>query len=147
MDSSRGNSSCNRKQCAKLATKIWGIRNEDMMKVRLFMIVFKNYSRLGACMHTANHPEGDTPRDQNEDNEQWIDSIPSLRERKIEAGRKQWKHLKKGAIEPHSERTKSRTTKRKAERDLHKKRAINEAKEIYRRNVISRKRGQSTIRD
>ena len=26
-----------------------------MMKVRLFMIVFKNYSRLGACMHTANH--------------------------------------------------------------------------------------------
>ena len=27
------------------------------------MIVFKNYSRLGACMHTANHPEGDTPRD------------------------------------------------------------------------------------
>ena len=24
-----------------------------MMKVRLFMIVFKNYSRLGACMHTA----------------------------------------------------------------------------------------------
>ena len=34
-----------------------------MMKVRLFMIVFKNYSRLGACMHTANHPEGDTPRD------------------------------------------------------------------------------------
>ena len=35
-----------------------------MMKVRLFMIAFKNYSRLGACMHTANHPEGDTPRDQ-----------------------------------------------------------------------------------
>ena len=34
-----------------------------MMKVRLFMIAFKNYSRLGACMHTANHPEGDTPRD------------------------------------------------------------------------------------
>jgi hypothetical protein len=34
-----------------------------VMKVRLFMIVFKNYSRLGACMHTANHPEGDTPRD------------------------------------------------------------------------------------
>ena len=34
-----------------------------MMKVRLFMIVFKNYSRLGACMHAANHPEGDTPRD------------------------------------------------------------------------------------
>ena len=34
-----------------------------MMKVRLFMIVFKNYSRLGACMHTANHPEDDTPRD------------------------------------------------------------------------------------
>jgi hypothetical protein len=32
-----------------------------MMKVRLFMIVFKNYSRLGAGMHTANHvhPEGD----------------------------------------------------------------------------------------
>ena len=35
-----------------------------MMKVRLFMIVFKNYSRLGAGMHTANHPEGDTPSDQ-----------------------------------------------------------------------------------
>ena len=34
-----------------------------MMKVRLFMIAFKNYSRLGACMHTANHPEGGTPRD------------------------------------------------------------------------------------
>ena len=34
-----------------------------MMKVRLFMTVFKNYSRLGACMHTANHPEGDTPRE------------------------------------------------------------------------------------
>jgi hypothetical protein len=34
-----------------------------MMKVRLFMIAFKNYSRLGACMHTANHLEGDTPRD------------------------------------------------------------------------------------
>ena len=34
-----------------------------MMKVRLFMIAFKNYSRLGACMHTANHPESDTPRD------------------------------------------------------------------------------------
>ena len=39
------------------------VRREVMMKVRLFMIVFKNYSRLGACMHTANHPEGDTPRD------------------------------------------------------------------------------------
>ena len=24
----------------------------------------QNYSRLGASMHTANHPEGDTPRDQ-----------------------------------------------------------------------------------
>ena len=34
-----------------------------MMKVSLFMIVFKNYSRLGACIHTANNPEGDTPRD------------------------------------------------------------------------------------
>ena len=33
-----------------------------MMKVGLSMIVFKNYSRLGAGMHTANHPEGDTPR-------------------------------------------------------------------------------------
>ena len=31
-----------------------------MMKVRLFMIVFKNYSRLGTCMHTANHPESAT---------------------------------------------------------------------------------------
>ena len=27
------------------------------------MIVLKNYSRLGACLHTANHPEGGTPRD------------------------------------------------------------------------------------
>ena len=37
--------------------------NPAVMKVRLFMIVFKNYSRLGAGMHAANHPEGDTPRD------------------------------------------------------------------------------------
>ena len=29
-----------------------------MMKVRLSMIAFKNYSHLGACMHTANHPDG-----------------------------------------------------------------------------------------
>ena len=42
-------------QCCKL-----------MMKVCLFMTVFKNYSRIGAYMHTANHAtlRGDTPRDQ-----------------------------------------------------------------------------------
>ena len=43
-----------------------------MMKVRLFMIVFKNYSRLGACMHTANHPEGDTPREHFSVNHEFI---------------------------------------------------------------------------
>ena len=28
----------------------------------------------------------------NEENEEWLDSIPDLRERKTEAGRRQWRH-------------------------------------------------------
>ena len=39
----------------------------------------------------------------NATNEQWVDRIPSLRERKSEARRKQWKHIKEGATE-HQER-------------------------------------------
>ena len=88
-------------QCASLATKIWGIRNDS--------------------------------------NEEWIDSIPSLRERKSEAGRKQWNYTKEGEVEQQKkERTKTRINKRKAERELHKKDAIIEAKELHRKDIESR---------
>ena len=78
-------------------------------------------------------------RIRNDSNEEWIDSIPSLRERKSEAGRKQWNYTKEGEVEQQKkERTKTRINKRKAEKELHKKDAIIEAKELHRKDIDSR---------
>ena len=75
----------------------------------------------------------------NKCNEEWIDSIPSLRERKREAGINQWKFKRDGEDEPQKrERVKTRLNKRKAERELHKMSAVTEAKEKHTRNVTDR---------
>ena len=72
-------------------------------------------------------------------NEEWIDSTPSLRERKREAGINQWKCKRDSEDEPQKRgRVKTRINKRKAERELHKVSAVAEAKEKHIKDVEDR---------
>ena len=65
--------------------------------------------------------------ERNEVNEEWLDSVPDLRERKTEAGRRQWRHAAQPKEKVHGKRT--RVNQRKADREEHKKRVIEEVAE------------------
>ena len=74
----------------------------------------------GTCANTAHA----IWKERNEKNEEWLDSIPDLRERNTEARRRQWRHVAQPKEKVHRKRT--RVNQRKADREEHKKRVIEE---------------------
>ena len=77
----------------------------------------------GRCARTAQ----EIWKERNEENEEWLDSIPDLRERKTEAGRRQWRHAAQPKEKVHRKRT--RVNQKKADREEHKKRVVGEVTE------------------